>query len=116
MQNLEFNETANSGFELKGQFNMGCQWRVICAWVWIKHDCVKSEFELKGQFNIGCQWQGVVSWRTVQIIRGVRISEGQIIRAILYVTRKIRFIMHAISFCCKDKKRQWQEISKSTNK
>ena len=33
MQNLEFNETAKSGFELKGQFNMGCQWRAICVWV-----------------------------------------------------------------------------------
>ena len=24
---------AKSGFELKEKFNMGCQWRVICAWV-----------------------------------------------------------------------------------
>ena len=23
--------TTKSGFELKGQFNMGCQWRVICV-------------------------------------------------------------------------------------
>ena len=62
---------------------MGCQWRVICAWVWIKHDCMKFKFELKGQFNIGHQWWGVVSRRTVWIIWGVQISEGQIIQAIL---------------------------------
>ena len=58
--------------------------------VWIKHDCMKSEFELKGQFNIGHQWWGVVSQRTVRIIWGVRISEGQIIRAILYKVDKQR--------------------------
>ena len=82
---MEFNETANSGFELKGEFNMGCQWRAICAWVWIKHDCMKSEFGLKLQFNIGHQWWGVVSQRTVQIIWGIQISKGQIIWAILYL-------------------------------
>ena len=73
-----------SGFELKGQFNMGCQWRVIWVKVWIKHDCMKSGYELKGQFNMGRQLGGVVSKITVQIIRGMQISEGQIIRALLY--------------------------------
>ena len=61
---------------------MGCQWRAIYVWVWIKRDWMKSDFELKGQFNIGHQWQEVVSQITVRIIRGVRISEGQIIQAL----------------------------------
>ena len=77
---------------------MGCQWRAICAWVWIKHDYMKSEFELKGQFNIGCQWWGVVSQRTVQIIWGVRISEGQIIRAKLYSGMQTHPIGRPIEF------------------
>ena len=76
----KLNKTAKSGFELKGQFNMECQWRAICVKVWIKHDCMKSGYELKGQFNIGRQWCRVVSEMIVQIIRGMRISEGQIIQ------------------------------------
>ena len=76
-------KTTKSGFELKGQFNMGCQWRVIWVKVWIKHDCVKSGYELKGQFNMGCQLGRVVSEMTVQIIQGMQISKGQIIQAIL---------------------------------
>ena len=46
---------------------------------------MKSGYELKGQFNIGRKWQGVVSRMIVQIFWGVRISEGQIIWAMLYV-------------------------------
>ena len=55
---------------------------------------MKSDFELKGQFNIGRQWRGVVSRRTVRIIRGVRISEGQIIWAtytVVIPSDKLRF-------------------------
>ena len=77
-------KTTKSGFELKGQFTMGCQWRATWVKVWIKHDCMKSGYELKGQFNMGHQLNGVVSEMTVRIIWGVQISEGQIIRAILY--------------------------------
>ena len=46
---------------------------------------MKSGCELKGHFNIGRQWSGGVSEMIVQIIQGMRISEGQIIRAILYL-------------------------------
>ena len=45
---------------------------------------MKFGFELKGQFNIGCQWHVVMSGMTVQIIWGMQISEGQIIHTILY--------------------------------
>ena len=79
----KLSKTTKSGFELKGQFNMGCQWRVIWVKVWIKHDHMKSGYELKGQFNMGHQLGGVVSGMIVRIIRGMRISEGQIIQAIL---------------------------------
>ena len=41
---------------------------------------MKSGYELKGQFNMGQQLGRVVSEITVQIIRGMWISEGQIIR------------------------------------
>ena len=75
----------NRACELKGQFNMRCQWRAICVWVWTKQGCMKFGFELKGQFNAGRQWRGVVSGMTLQIIRDVPINEGQIIRAKLYV-------------------------------
>ena len=45
--------------------------------------------ELKGQFNIDCQW---CVYRTmVPIIREVRISGSQIIRAILYIVIEIIF-------------------------
>ena len=83
----KWSKTTKSGFELKGQFNMGCQWRAIWVKVWIKHDCMKSGYELKGQFNMGHQLGRVVSGMIVRIIRGMRISEGQIIRAILYKVR-----------------------------
>ena len=79
---------AKLGFELKGHFNMGCQWTVICVKVWIKHDCMKFGFELKGQFNMGHQWWQVLSGMMVRIIQSVQISEGQIIWAILYFTQK----------------------------
>ena len=38
---------------------------------------------------MGRQLGGVVSEMTVRIIRGVRISEGQIIRAILYLVYRV---------------------------
>ena len=40
---------------------------------------------LQAYFTLGFNQQSrVVSWTTMRIIRGVRINEGQIIRAILY--------------------------------
>ena len=43
---------------------------------------INQACELKGLFDVDCQWR---VYRTiVQIIWEMRISEGQIIRAILY--------------------------------
>ena len=51
--------------------------------------------ELKGQFNIDCQ---LCVYRVmVRIIWEVRISEGQIIRAILYFTLILPYRDHAMT-------------------
>ena len=109
-------QTAKLGFELKGQFKIGCQWRAICVKVWIKQDCMISGFELKGHFNIGHQWWRVVSGTIVRIIREVLISKGQIIWDILYYSFQLsakEVTGKGKSHSATDTKRIWQNSIKT---